>query len=147
MLMILRIVVLVLVAWFLWRLIGTLLASRRPSGPPQQDEWADVLEKINNLPETTHTAIPSPLPRQMRPGQDDPTDHARPKDVERMMVQKAEAALALLKKAGKAERLVAYQEIMTYEKLCNTSNISAETWKKIDGIRRQAAVLIDSAEQ
>ena len=51
---VLRCVIVALALWVLWRLCTALFHARRPPRlQRQQDEWAEVLEQIEALPETT----------------------------------------------------------------------------------------------
>jgi hypothetical protein len=49
---ILRVLILVLAFWVLWRLYVSWFGLRRPGGTRPSDDWTDVLESIKALPET-----------------------------------------------------------------------------------------------
>lgn len=52
---VLRCVIVVLALWVLWKLFTALFSARQSRGhrpeKPRHDEWAEVLEQIENLPE------------------------------------------------------------------------------------------------
>lgn len=54
---VLRCVIVVLVLWVVWKLCTALFTARQSRGhkpeKPRHDAWAEVLEQIENLPETT----------------------------------------------------------------------------------------------
>jgi hypothetical protein len=50
---VLRCAVAVLACWVLWRGLLALFPARRSPHRHKQDEWAEVLEEIKELPETT----------------------------------------------------------------------------------------------
>ena len=132
---IVRIVIVVLALWILWRLYVTLFPARR--SPRSQDEWGEVLEAIEELPETTDPHI------QVRDQQ--PSNDAQPQtNIESVIIQEAETALSLIRNGDEAKRLAVYHEIITYEKLCQLADedISEETRTKIDNIRRQAHAIL-----
>jgi hypothetical protein len=51
-----RCVIIVLALWILWKLLTTLFSASRTRvhrpEKPRHDEWTEVLEQIENLPET-----------------------------------------------------------------------------------------------
>jgi hypothetical protein len=132
---IVRCVIVVLALWILWRLYLTLFPARQ--SPRAQDEWGDVLEAIEELPETTdpHTEV-----RDQRPSNGAPSQA----HIESVIIQEAETALSLIRNGDEAKRLAVYHEIITYEKLCQMADggISEKTRTKIDDIRRQAHAIL-----
>jgi hypothetical protein len=50
---VLRWAIVVLTLWLLWRLLKALFPARRSPRIHRQDEWAKMLEEIEELPETT----------------------------------------------------------------------------------------------
>jgi len=132
---IVRFVIVVLALWVLWRLYTTLFPARR--SPHAQDEWGEVLEAIEELPETTD---PHVQVRDQRPSNGTPS----PTNIESVIVHEAETALSLIRNGDEAKRLAVYHEIITYEKLCQMADreISEETRTRIDDIRRQAHAIL-----
>ncbi len=51
--LILRVATLILAFWLLWRLLAALFPAKRPAPTRGQDDWAEVLDEIEQLPETT----------------------------------------------------------------------------------------------
>ena len=132
---IVRCVIVILALWVLWRLYITLFPARRQ--PRAQDEWGEVLEAIEELPETTDPHVQD---RNQRP----PNDASSPTNIESVIIHEAETALSLIRNGDEAKRLAVYHEIITYEKLCQMADgdISEETRAKIDDIRRQAHAIL-----
>ncbi len=147
---VLRGVIVVLALWVLWRLYTALFPARRPQREGAEDEWAEVLEAIDELPETTSPHPRTEDRRQSLPNQPHHTDGAASKEnLESVIIHEAENALSLMREGDESERLAAYYEITTYEKLCNIAecDISAETLEKIDDIHRQAWEIICPPER
>jgi hypothetical protein len=132
---IVRYVIVVLALWVLWKLYTTLFPARR--SPREQDEWGEVLEAIDELPETTDPHLQVRDPHQ-------PSGAQSQANIEFLIIQEAETALSLIRKGDETKRLAGYHEIITYEKLCQIAdeNISEETRTKIDDIRRQAHAIL-----
>ena len=146
----LRIALVVFVVWGLWKLYVAFFSSRRTLQGRAQDEWKDVLDAIDELPETSSR-------QQFDPdrSQSVKTSHPRSNNsgsqanIESVIIHEAQLALSLIKRGDERDRLAAYHEIRTYEKLCTISeiHISTATWKKVDAIRRQAWDLICRADE
>ena len=49
---ILRIVIIALGIWLVWRLFSALFPARRSVRAPEDDEWSEILDEIQDLPET-----------------------------------------------------------------------------------------------
>jgi hypothetical protein len=104
-----------------------------------------VLDAIDELPETT-----DPQPRTQDQSWPLKTSHSQSgraeakANIESVIIHEAEAALSLMQQGDERERLAAYHEITTYEKLCTISgtHISKATWRRVDDIRRQAWEII-----
>jgi hypothetical protein len=132
---IVRCVIVVLALWVLWRLYTILFPARR--SPREQDEWGEVLEAIEELPETTDPYV------QVR---DQCQLNSTPShtNIESVIIQEAETALSRILNGDEAKRLAGYHEIITYKKLCQIADrdISEETRTKIDDIRRQAHAIL-----
>jgi hypothetical protein len=130
-----RCVIVVLALWVLWRLYITLFPARR--SPREGDEWGEVLEAIEELPETTdpHVQVSDQCQLNSAPSQT---------NIESVIIQEAETALALIRNGDEAKRLAGYHEIITYKKLCQIADgdISQETRTKINDIRRQAHAIL-----
>ena len=64
--------------------------------------------------------------------------------LESALLREAERALSIVKTADEAERLAAYHEIATYEKLASLESIeiSEQTGEKLSDMLRQAQELI-----
>ncbi len=147
---VLRYVILALVLWLVWRLCAAMIAARRPPRARPQDEWGEVLEAIDELPVTTDPHPRIEDQRQSVQDQHHQYDGAGSQaNIESVIVHEAEAALSLMRHGDETERLPAYHEITTYAKLCNSAecNISMETQRKIDDIRRQAWEIICPPER
>lgn len=52
-LFVVRSLILALSLWLLWRFCAALFPVRRPEPSPPPDDWAEVLESIQALPETS----------------------------------------------------------------------------------------------
>jgi hypothetical protein len=132
---IVRCVIVVLALWVLWRLYTILFPARRPLR--EQDEWGEVLEAIEELPETTEPYVQVRDQRQLN----STPSHT---NIESVIVQEAETALSRIRSGDEAKRLAEYHEIITYKKLCQIADgdISEETRTKIDDIRRQAHAIL-----
>ncbi|MGQ4810259.1 hypothetical protein NKDENANG_03712 [Candidatus Entotheonellaceae bacterium PAL068K] len=146
---VIRGVIVVLALWVLWRLYTALFPARRlpPAGP--EDEWEEVLEAIDELPETTDSHPRAPGRRQPVENQPHQYDGAMSQaSIESVIVHQAEIALSLMRQSDETERLAAYHEITTYDKLCNIAEcaINERTRRKIDDIRRQAWKIICSSD-
>jgi len=132
---IVRCIIVVLALWVLWRLYTILFPARR--SPREQDEWGEVLEAIEELPETTDPYV------QVR---DQCQFNRSPShtNIESVIIQEAETALSRIRNGDEAKRLAGYHEIITYKKLCQIADgdISEETRTKIDDIRRQAHAIL-----
>lgn len=142
---VLRVVIVMLALWVLWKLYTALFPARRPPRARAQDEWGEVLEAIDELPETTEPhrhAQDNGQPLQNQPHQSD--DARSPASIESVIVQEAEVALSLIRQGDEHERLAAYHEITTYAKLCTMADchISEATCRTIDAIRQQAWEII-----
>jgi len=143
----LRLIMLALIVWGLWRIYTALYLPppRRPVRKDTQDEWQDVLEAIDELPETTESY------RRVR-DRDQALSHRsyQPEgsvardEIESIMVHEAEMALSLVREGDENERLAAYHEIAIYEKLCSIADghISEATRQKIDDIHQRALEMI-----
>ncbi len=163
---VLRIVMVGVVVWALWKIYTALYPARRPR-TDASDDWQDVLEAIDELPEATepqgqtqdhHPLVPilrdppdDSVPILRDPPDDsvpilrDPPDDVESTDgIESVIIQEAEVALALVREGDEDERLAAYYEITTYEKLCSIAepHISEATRKRIGDIYDQALELI-----
>lgn len=145
----LRMVIVALALWLLWRVCTVLFSARRsPSTRTQHDEWGEVLEAIDELPETTETQLRVQEPYQ--PLQPQPCDNAASTTpIETVIVREAEAALSRIQEGDANERLAAYYEITTYAKLCSMTDchISEATWKTINDMHRQAREIIGPPER
>ncbi|ETX00321.1 MAG: hypothetical protein ETSY1_11650 [Candidatus Entotheonella factor] len=143
----LRVVMLALIAWGLWRIYIALYppAPRRPKHIDTPDEWQDVLEAIDELPET---AEPHRRARKhdarLPTVSEQPVGSGASEAIESVMVEEAETALSLVREGDENERLAAYHEIAVYEKLCAIADghISKATRQRIDDIHQQALELI-----
>jgi hypothetical protein len=150
MVILLRVVLFVLVLWGLWKLYIALFPPRRAPQARVQDEWEEVLDAIDELPETTdlnrHAQHRNDPLRTLHPQSDNASEKT---GIESVIVHEAEAALTLMKQGGTRERLAAYHEIATYEKLCTIADahISEATWKRVDDIRRQAWDIIGPPDE
>lgn len=143
-----RVVIVLLALWVLWRLYIALFPTRQSPQARPQDEWGEVLEAIDELPETTEA--PAYVQDHSQPDHQEPSDGARPATpIESIIVHEAEIALSLLRKGDENKRLAAYHEITTYAKLCTISenHISEATWRKINDIRRQAREILGSPDK
>lgn len=134
-LIIVRCIIVVLALWVLWRLYTILFSARR--SPRKQDEWGEVLEAIEELPETTDPHVQVRDQSQLNRA----SSHT---NIESVIIQEAETALSRIRNGDKTKRLAEYHEIITYKKLCQIANegISEETRTKIDAIRRQAHAIL-----
>lgn len=132
---IVRCVIVLLALWVLWRLYTILFLTRRPLC--EQDEWGEVLEAIEELPETTEPYVQV---RDQGPLNSTPS-HT---NIESVIIQEAETALSRIRSGDETKRLAEYHEIITYKKLCQIADgdISEETRTKIDDIRRQAHAIL-----
>jgi len=144
---ILRVIMLGLLAWGIWRLYIALYPPRprRPARRQTRDEWQDVLEAIDELPEAAEPghrarddARAVPRPRY------ESEDAAAREGIESIIVQEAEMALSIVREGDEHERLAAYHEITVYEKLCAMADghVSAATRQKIDDIHQRALEII-----
>jgi hypothetical protein len=143
----LRFIMLALIVWGLWRIYTALYppSPRRPTHTDAPDEWQDVLEAIDELPETTESyrrvqgRDQASLRRKHQPKEAVARD-----GIESIMLQEAEMALSLVREGDENERLAAYHEIAIYEKLCSIANghISEATRQKIDDIHQRALEMI-----
>lgn len=142
-----RVVMVAVIVWGLWRIYTALYppSPRRPKRIDTQDEWQDVLEEIDELPETaeSHRRAREHSSRLAK-ASDQPAGSVASEAIESVMVQEAEAALSLVREGDENERLAAYHEIAIYEKLCAMadSHISRATRQKIDDIHQQALEMI-----
>ena len=132
---IVRCIIVVLALWVLWRLYTILFPARR--SPRKQDEWGEVLEAIEELPETADPHV------QVR-DQSQLNSASSPTTIESVIIQEAETALSRIRNGDEAKRLAGYHEIIIYKKLCQIADedISEETRTKIDAIRRQAHAIL-----
>ena len=132
---IVRCVIVVLALWVLWRLYITLFPARRSLR--ERDEWGEVLEAIEELPETTDPHVQVRDQCQLNSA----SSHT---NIESVIIQEAETALSRIRNGDEAKRLAGYHEIITYKKLCQMADgdISEETRTKIDDIRRQAHAIL-----
>ena len=146
-LVIVRFLLLGLVGWLLWRLAVAVFSGRPASRERAKDEWGEVLEAIDDLPETTEARHRGGDDDLAPESPDDLADDAAP--IESVMLHEAEAALSMIREGDEEDRLAAYHEIITYEKLCaiSDSGISEATWRQIDAIRRQAWQMLDRSDQ
>ena len=145
-----RVVIVLLALWALWKLYLALFPTRQSPYARPQDEWGEVLEAIDELPETTEAPASIQDHDRLLQDQQEPSDGAMPATpIESIMVHEAEIALSLLKAGDEDKRLAAYHEITTYAKLCTISehHISEVTWKKINDIRRQAREILGSPDK
>ena len=147
---VLRIVIVAVALWILWRLCIALFSARRSSSTPtqQQDEWKEVLEAIDELPETTKPELRAQEPRQPLPPQ--PLDGAASQtSIEAVMVREAETALSRVRAGDKNQRLAAYHELSTYKKLSSMEDchISEATRRTIDDMHRQARDIISPPDR
>ena len=91
---VLRGVIVVLALWVLWRLYTALFPARRPQQEGAEDEWAEVLEAIDELPETTSPHPSTEDRRQSLPSQPHHTDDAASKEnLESVIVHEADLHL------------------------------------------------------
>ncbi len=146
----LRIVLVVVALWVLWRLYIVVFPARRAPQAREQDGWGEVLEAIDELPETTepHPRVQDQgQPLQPQPQRSDGT--VSQATIEAVIVHEAESALSLIRMGDEHKRLAAYHEITTYEKLCTIADchISEATWKKIAAIRHQAWEILHPPER
>ena len=144
---ILRVVMLVLLAWGVWRLYLAFYPPRprRPARKQARDEWQDVLEAIDELPEANEPGSRAWRDETALSPQGDPSDDAAIREgIESIMVQEAEMALSVVREGDENERLAAYHEIAIYEKLCAMADghVSAATRRKIDDIHQRALEMI-----
>jgi hypothetical protein len=125
----------VLALWVLWRLYTILFPARRSLR--ERDEWGEVLEAIEELPETTDPHVQVRDQCQLNSA----SSHT---NIESVIIQEAETALSRIRNGDEAKRLAGYHEIITYKKLCQMADgdISEETRTKIDDIRRQAHAIL-----
>lgn len=132
---IVRCVIVVLALWVLWRLYTILFPARRSLR--ERDEWGEVLEAIEELPETTDPHVQVRDQCQLNSA----SSHT---NIESVIIQEAETALSRIRNGDEAKRLAGYHEIITYKKLCQMADgdISEETRTKIDDIRRQAHAIL-----
>lgn len=142
-----RLVMMGLIVWGLWRIYTAVYSPppRRPARKAAQDEWQDILEAIDELPETAEPH---------RRAQDDDLvlsrqsyhleDSVAKEGIESIIVHEAEVALSLVREGDENERLAAYHEITIYEKLCAIADghISEATRRKIDDIHQRALEMI-----
>ncbi len=142
----LRIVMVALFVWVLWKVYTALYPARRP---PQRtdapDEWQDVLEAIDELPETAEPPLRAQNRVQSLPTQSPQPDGAASREmIESVIVREAEVALSLVREGDENERLAAYHEITIYEKLCSMTegHISEATRRQIDDMHQQALEMI-----
>ena len=143
----LRFIMLALIVWGLWRIYTALYPPppRRPTRTDAPDEWQDVLEAIDELPEATE-----PYRRVQDPDQaslcrkHQPEEAVARNGIESIMLQEAEMALSLVQEGDENERLAAYHEIAIYEKLCSLADghVSEATRQKIDDIHQRALEMI-----
>ncbi len=143
----LRVVMVGLIVWALWRLYTALYppSPRRPLRTQEQDEWQDVLEAIEDLPETTGTQHrvrerDEPVPKVRY----QPEGTVASEAIESVMIQEAETALSVVREGDENERHAAYHEIAIYDKLCAMADghISEATKQKIDDIHQRALEMI-----
>jgi hypothetical protein len=142
-----RVIMVALIIWGLWRVYVALYPPppRRPARVEAQDEWHDVLEAIDELPETAEPQRRTQEHDPAFPHQSDPPQDAVAQEgIESIMVQEAEVALSLVREGDEHERLAAYHEIAIYEKLCSIADgrISEATRRTIDDIHQQALKMI-----
>ena len=142
-----RVIMVALIIWGLWRIYVAFYPPppRRSARVEAQDEWHDVLEAIDELPETTEPQRRAQDHDAALPHQSDPPQDAVAKDgIESVMVQEAEMALSLVREGDAQERLAAYHEIAIYDKLCSIADghISEATRRTIDDIHQQALKMI-----
>ncbi len=147
---VLRVVIVAVALWILWRLCTALFSTRRaPSTRTQKpDEWSEVLEAIDELPETTDPQLHTQKSRQ--PLQPQPFDGtASHTSIEAVMTHEAETALSRIRERDENQRLAAYYELSTYHKLCCMENchISEPTRRAIDAMYRQAREIICPPEK
>lgn len=154
----LRVIMVGLIVWGLWRVYTALYPPtprRRPLRPDAQDEWQDVLEAIDELPETTdpHRRAPDHRANDHRANDHEPRllqESNQPEGsmaceaIEAAILQEAEMALALVREGDEHERLAAYHEIAIYDKLCTLADrhMSSATRQKIDDIHQRALEII-----
>ncbi len=143
----LRVVMVGLIIWGLWRIYTALYppAPRRPLRTDAKDDWQDVLDAIEELPETTTAnrrtrERDQPTPKELA----QPEETAANTAIESVMVHEAETALSLIREGDENERLAAYHEIAIYDKLCAMADghISEATKQKIDDIHQRALEMI-----
>ncbi len=150
---ILRVVLFMLLAWGLWRLyLAFYPPGPRPPRPRRsvrkqaRDEWQDVLEAIDDLPEADEPGARAQRDEQALPPRRDPAEEAGVQDgIESIMLQEAEMALSVVREGDENERLAAFHEITIYEKLCAMADghVSAATRQKIDDIHQRALEMLD----
>jgi hypothetical protein len=144
----LRFIMLALIVWGLWRIYTALYPPppRRPTRTDAPDEWQDVLEAIDELPETTTEPYRRVQDRDQASlcRQHHPEEAVARDGIESIMLQEAEMALSLVREGDENERLAAYHEIAIYEKLCSIADghISEATRQKIDDIHQRALEMI-----
>ena len=155
---ILRVVMFVLLAWGLWRLyLAFYPPGPRPPRPrprrsvrkQARDEWQDVLEAIDDLPEADEPGARARREEKALPPGRNPAEEAEVQDgIESIMLQEAEMALSMVREGDENERLAAFHEITIYEKLCAMADghVSAATRQKIDDIHQRALELIEPLE-
>jgi len=144
----LRVIMVGLIVWGLWRVYTALYPPtprRRPLRPDAQDEWQDVLEAIDELPETTdpHRRAEEHHPPLLKES-NQPEDSVASEAIESVILQEAEGALVLVREGDENERLAAYHEIAIYDKLCTIADrhISRATRQKIGDIHQRALEMI-----
>lgn len=142
-----RVIMVALIIWGIWRVYIAFYPPppRRPARVEAQDEWHDVLEAIDELPETAEPHRRAQDGDQASPPQSEqPQGSVAKEGIESIIVQEAEVALSLVREGDEHERLAAYHEIAIYEKLCSIADghISEATRRTIDDIHQRALKMI-----